>query len=286
MTADPCLLRVTAAAVRQTAPLGQVAQHNPLGDLLGHLGDILLRDGLGQILVRCHRLQIPRGFVQDHLFLDDLSGYIRLRLSCSGGIFVFSLHLGYLTSIGFKVVHSFLDIPANRPGLWIGRNSHEGNLDQAHFQNEACEFLDLGDPLFLGLEDLSPDRELIQNTLFDLLPEIRDGDKRVLLVNGEPMPYALARVPAEGDARGNLAAGATGVGVELSERMVWIAGEIGPVVKEKGLMFVGLDVIGDHVTEINVTSPTCIRELDGFYGLDIAGQLMDAIETKLQASGR
>jgi len=118
------------------------------------------------------------------------------------------------------------------------------------------------------------------------LPEIRDGDKRVLLVNGEPVPYALARVPAEGDARGNLAAGATGVGVELSERMVWIAGEIGPVVKEKGLMFVGLDVIGDHVTEINVTSPTCIRELDGFYGLDIAGQLMDAIETKLQASGR
>ena len=118
------------------------------------------------------------------------------------------------------------------------------------------------------------------------LPEIRDGDKRVLLVNGEPVPYALARVPAEGDARGNLAAGAAGVGVELSERMRWIAGEIGPAVREKGLMFVGLDVIGDQVTEINVTSPTCIRELDALYGLDIGGQLMDAIEAQLEKAGR
>ena len=114
------------------------------------------------------------------------------------------------------------------------------------------------------------------------LPEIRDGDKRVLLLNGEPLPYALARVPAEGDARGNLAAGATGVGVELGERERWIAAQIGPAVRDKGLLFVGLDVIGDHVTEINVTSPTCIRELDAIYGLDIGAQLMDAIETLLE----
>ncbi len=114
------------------------------------------------------------------------------------------------------------------------------------------------------------------------LPEIRDGDKRVLLINGEPLPYALARVPAEGDSRGNLAAGATGVGVELGERERWIAAQIGPAVRDKGLLFVGLDVIGDHVTEINVTSPTCIRELDAIYGLDIGAQLMDAIETLLQ----
>lgn len=113
------------------------------------------------------------------------------------------------------------------------------------------------------------------------LPEIRDGDKRVLLINGEPLAYALARVPAEGDARGNLAAGATGVGVELGERERWIAAQIGPVLRDKGLLFVGLDVIGDHVTEINVTSPTCIRELDAIYGLDIGAQLMDAIETLL-----
>ncbi len=114
------------------------------------------------------------------------------------------------------------------------------------------------------------------------LPEIRDGDKRVLLINGEPLAYALARVPAEGDARGNLAAGATGVGVELGERERWIAAQVGPVVRDKGLLFVGLDVIGDHVTEINVTSPTCIRELDAIYGLDIGAQLMDVIETLLE----
>jgi glutathione synthase len=114
------------------------------------------------------------------------------------------------------------------------------------------------------------------------LPEIRDGDKRVLLINGEPLPYALARVPAAGDMRGNLAAGATGVGVELTERDRWIAGEVGPVVRDKGLVFVGLDVIGDYLTEINVTSPTCIRELDAIYGLDIASQLMDAIEARLE----
>ena len=114
------------------------------------------------------------------------------------------------------------------------------------------------------------------------LPEIRDGDKRVLLINGEPLPYALARVPAEGDSRGHLAAGATGVGVELGERDRWIAAQIGPAVRDKGLLFVGLDVIGDHVTEINVTSPTCIRELDAIYGLDIGAQLMDAIETLLE----
>jgi glutathione synthase len=113
------------------------------------------------------------------------------------------------------------------------------------------------------------------------LPEIRDGDKRVLLINGEPLPYALARVPAEGDMRGNLAAGATGVGVELSDRDRWIASEIGPVVRDKGLVFVGLDVIGDYLTEINVTSPTCIRELDAIYGLDIGAQLMDAIQAQL-----
>ena len=113
------------------------------------------------------------------------------------------------------------------------------------------------------------------------LPEIRDGDKRVLLINGEPIPYALARVPAEGDARGNLAAGAKGVGVELSERERWIASQGGPVGRDKGLLFVGLDVIGEHLTEVNVTSPTCIRELDAIYGLDIGGQLMDAIEVAL-----
>ena len=115
------------------------------------------------------------------------------------------------------------------------------------------------------------------------IPEIKSGDKRILMVDGEPVPYCLARVPAEGELRGNLAAGGTGVGQPLSDRDRWIAEQIGPTLKEKGLLFVGLDVIGDYLTEINVTSPTCIRELDNQFGLNIAGQLMDVIESKLGA---
>ncbi|MDH5648928.1 MAG: glutathione synthase, partial [Gammaproteobacteria bacterium] len=113
------------------------------------------------------------------------------------------------------------------------------------------------------------------------IPEIRTGDKRILMVDGEPIPYALARVPASGETRGNLAAGGTGVGIELSERDRWICQQVGPILKKRGMMFVGLDVIGDYLTEINVTSPTCIRELDKIYKLNISAQLLDAIEAKL-----
>lgn len=113
------------------------------------------------------------------------------------------------------------------------------------------------------------------------IPEISAGDKRILLVDGTPVPYALARIPAKGELRGNLAAGGTGVGVELTERDYWICEQVADTLREMGLLFVGLDVIGDYLTEINVTSPTCIRELDKQYGLDIGGQLMDAIEQKL-----
>jgi len=114
------------------------------------------------------------------------------------------------------------------------------------------------------------------------IPEITAGDKRILLVDGEPMPYALARIPAKGETRGNLAAGGRGEGVPLSERDRWICAQVGPTLKQKGLLFVGLDVIGDYLTEINVTSPTCIRELDAQFGLDIGGALMDSIETKIK----
>jgi len=113
------------------------------------------------------------------------------------------------------------------------------------------------------------------------LPEIARGDKRILLIDGEAVPYALARVPAAGETRGNLAAGGTGTGVPLSERDRWICAQVGPTLREKGLLFVGLDVIGDYLTEINVTSPTCIRELDKQYGLNISAKLMDAITDRL-----
>ena len=116
------------------------------------------------------------------------------------------------------------------------------------------------------------------------IPEIAAGDKRILMVDGKPVPYALARIPARGETRGNLAAGGRGEGVELSERDYWICEQVAPELRKRGLIFVGLDVIGDYLTEINVTSPTCIRELDANYGLDIAGQLMDCIENKLHAN--
>ncbi len=113
------------------------------------------------------------------------------------------------------------------------------------------------------------------------LPEITEGDKRILLIDGVPVDYCLARIPQGDEFRGNLAAGGRGVGQPLSERDRWIASQVGPEVARRGMLFVGLDVIGDYLTEVNVTSPTCIRELDAQFGLNIAGQLFDAIEAKL-----
>ncbi|HET6805911.1 MAG TPA: glutathione synthase [Frateuria sp.] len=110
------------------------------------------------------------------------------------------------------------------------------------------------------------------------IPQISAGDKRVLLIDGEPVPYALARIPQGDEFRGNLAAGGRGEGVPLSERDRWITAQVGPELRRRGLRFVGLDVIGDYLTEINVTSPTCVRELDAQFGLNIAGLLFDAIE--------
>lgn len=115
------------------------------------------------------------------------------------------------------------------------------------------------------------------------IPEIAEGDKRILLVDGEPVDYCLARVPQGDEFRGNLAAGGRGEGRPLSERDRWIAAEVGPEMTRRGMLFVGLDVIGDYLTEVNVTSPTCIRELDAQFGLNIAGRLFDAIEARLGA---
>jgi len=116
------------------------------------------------------------------------------------------------------------------------------------------------------------------------IPDIvSTGDSRILVIDGEPAPYALARIPQESDHRGNLAAGARGQGRELNERDRWLVGEVGPTLRQRGMLFVGLDVIGGYVTEINVTSPTGVRELDKQFGTEIAGLLMDAIEKRLSA---
>lgn len=115
------------------------------------------------------------------------------------------------------------------------------------------------------------------------IPEIRDGDKRIILINGEPIPYALARIPAAHDFRGNLAAGAAGEGRPLTLRDRYICEQVGPTLRAKGLWFVGLDIIGDYLTEINVTSPTGARQLNAAFQLDIGQQFIEFIEQQLSA---
>lgn len=159
----------------------------------------------------------------------------------------------------------------------------------------VCKPLDgMGGRSIFVLEQHDKNMNVVFETLTDYghryaitqryIPDIvKTGDSRVLLVDGEPVPYALARIPSENDNRGNLAAGARGVGRPLNDRDRWLAGQIGPTMAAKGMMFVGLDVIGGFVTEINVTSPTGIRELDEQFGLNIGDLLIQAVERRLQA---
>ena len=130
------------------------------------------------------------------------------------------------------------------------------------------------------LETLTDDNQ-IQIMAQKYIPEISEGDKRILMIDGNPLDWALARIPATGESRGNLAAGGTGIGQVLSARDREIAQRIGPELQARGLIFVGIDVIGDYLTEINVTCPTCIRELDRQFDVNIAGQLMECVLNKL-----
>ena len=121
----------------------------------------------------------------------------------------------------------------------------------------------------------------VQTMAQKYIPEIVNGDTRILMINGEPVPFGLARVPSKGETRGNLAAGGSAVGRELTDRDRFITNQVGPILKEKQLYFVGIDVIGDYLTEINVTCPTCIRELDAAFGLDIGMDYMNFIESEI-----
>ncbi len=150
----------------------------------------------------------------------------------------------------------------------------------------------MGGSAIFRVSDIDPNINVIFETLThegvelalvqQFLPEIKLGDKRILLIDGEPIPYALARIPQGDEFRGNLARGGVGVAQPLTERDRWIAAQVGPELRRRGLYFVGIDVIGDYLTEVNVTSPTCIRELDQAFGINIAGVLFDALEKRLK----
>ncbi len=185
------------------------------------------------------------------------------------------------------------EFPQCMPDLVVSRR-HDV-LKEFHATHKNCVFKRLdgmgGASIFRIMED-DPNLSVVLETLTRdeneqimgqvYLPEIVDGDKRILLIDGEPVPYCLARIPSAGETRGNLAAGGRGEGRELTERDRWIAEQVGPELKRRGLVFVGIDVIGDYLTEINVTCPTCIRELDAQFSLDIGGKLIDTVLTKLK----
>ena len=152
----------------------------------------------------------------------------------------------------------------------------------------------MGGQSIFRVKENDPNLNVILETLTDkggvtimaqqYLPAIKDGDKRVLMINGEAVPFCLARLPMAGENRGNLAAGGSGIVQPLSDRDRWIAEQVGPTLREKGLLFVGLDIIGDYLTEINVTSPTCMREIDRAKNTQIAEQLIACIESEVSGS--
>lgn len=152
----------------------------------------------------------------------------------------------------------------------------------------------MGGSSIFRLQANDPNVSVIIETLTDhgaqqimaqcFIPDIREGDKRILMIDGEPVPFCLARIPAVGETRGNLAAGGRGVTQPLSAENRAVAEKIGPILKAKGLYFVGLDIIGNHLTEINVTSPTCVREISRDSGIDVAGQFIDCLLAKLDSA--
>lgn len=181
------------------------------------------------------------------------------------------------------------------PPLVVSRDNEI--LRDFHRQHKDVIFKPLdgmGGTSIFRVKENDPNLGVILETLTDFggqsimaqrfLSDITEGDKRILLVDGEPVDYCLARIPSQGETRGNLAAGGTGRAQPITERDRWIANQVGPTLREKGLLFVGIDVIGDYLTEINVTSPTCVREIDKAYGMDIGGSLMDVISRKLAGS--
>ena len=181
------------------------------------------------------------------------------------------------------------------PPLLVSRDPTALKAFHAEHGDVILKPLDgMGGQSIFRVKENDPNLNVILETLTDnggvtimaqqYLPAIKDGDKRVLMINGEAVPFCLARLPMAGENRGNLAAGGSGIVQPLSDRDRWIAEQVGPTLREKGLLFVGLDIIGDYLTEINVTSPTCMREIDRAKNTQIAEQLIACIEREVSES--
>ena len=181
------------------------------------------------------------------------------------------------------------------PPLLVSRDPNKLKAFHAEHGDVIFKPLDgMGGQSIFRVKENDPNLNVILETLTDnggvtimaqqYLPAIKDGDKRVLMINGEAVPFCLARLPMAGENRGNLAAGGSGIVQPLSDRDRWIAEQVGPTLREKGLLFVGLDIIGDYLTEINVTSPTCMREIDRAKNTQIAEQLIACIEREVSES--
>lgn len=184
--------------------------------------------------------------------------------------------------------------PQCTPATLVTRNSDRIRQFHQQYGDVIVKPLDgMGGTSIFRVKQNDPNLGVIIETLTDygkqyamiqqFIPQITEGDKRILLIDGEPVPYCLARIPAKGETRGNLAAGGRGEARPLSDADKWIAAQVGPTLKEKGLIFVGLDVIGDKLTEINVTSPTCIKEIENAFDISVTAMLFDCIESKLSS---
>jgi glutathione synthase len=182
--------------------------------------------------------------------------------------------------------------PALTPTTLITRSMEEMKAFLAEYEHVVAKPLDgMGGRSIFVVRKGDKNANVVFETLTDYgskfamaqvyVPEIKAGDKRILLIDGEPVPHALARIPSDEDNRGNMVAGAAAVGQEMSKRDFEICEAVGPALREAGVVFAGIDVIGDYLTEVNVTSPTGIRELDAQFDINIAGRMFDAIEAKL-----
>ncbi len=295
-------LAMLLAAQRGGAELYYLEQQHLLlrnGEAFGKLHRLTVHDSLTHWYELGPQEEAPLGTLDVLLMRKDppfdteyiYSTYILDRAQAAGTLVL--NHPQGLRDMNEKVYTAWF--PQCCADTLISRNLDDMRAFVRQHRKAVCKPLDgMGGKSIFVIEAGDKNENVIFETLTDYgrqfaivqryLPEISTtGDSRVILVDGEPVPYALARIPSDSDHRGNLAAGATGIGRPLNDRDRWLAAQIGPRLAEQGMLFVGLDVIGGFVTEINVTSPTGIRELDKQFGLDIGAQVFEAISRRLRA---